>query len=777
MRFLLSALFAVASLASIASSESRTRWTVTASRVLEWDGKPYIPVGWRLTSDQLDQAKATGVKDVIIDLELDSDWRPAVAKAEGAHMRYLLSLSTDAPGSPAFIVRPEAYRIDSVKRDSEHTIPVPNGRSVFYLLLTTPDYSIASKGWSDVIDGQAKITVSSSTGTAFVLLLYPRVTASRLTDYWERFDLRRDAVLAKLIGAKVGGGIRGVVNPLGKVDLWTSQGGGYVPDSPAFRMEFESYLRAKYKDVASLERSWKLLRPNLKDFRGAARFVPLFGTSRGVDSFYDPQENVLAMASRHENPYWKDIQAVIDNAAARRTERLGRSISEIVDAPVVYEWNGWSPIYDTRQPSGNGIGMTAVGAGLEAIENYAAKAASSALAWKGPRWLLVTEMSPGSSPYTEERLRTVVSDTADLGAKGWFIRWSGGSEAPWMMAMAAEAAASDIATRSPVAMFYPENARFPATTMKLPGGVWWLPTPAGGNRLEVGPDYEAYRHDAPYGDFMSIWRRGDPRTVKLRFSDNANVVVKRHDGQPLETKLVKGGIELTLDNLPVIIEGTDDIPVPQDSADTTRADFKALIEEGRRQGLQVGNTQFMFDDAYRSFERNPGAAYLKMVEAQRELEAKLAPFLWVEGESSSQANFSEVVHDSTASAERALSLDTPLAPGPDGYFAKYKFRVRHDQIVMDIWIAADVPPAGRPYVAVDVNGTALTFPMDAQSGYGRGFGWYNLGKMSLRDGEYTLTIRILQSSPEFKVSVDALLMTPLAFRPAGPRIPRYVPGF
>ncbi|MBA3727502.1 MAG: hypothetical protein H0W86_13990, partial [Armatimonadetes bacterium] len=471
VRFILSALFAAASLASTASSETLTRWKVTANRVLEWDGKPYIPVGWRITPDKLDQAKATGVKDVLIDLELDSDWRPAVAKAEGANMRYLLSLSTNAPGSPAFIVRPEAYRIDNVKRDSEHTIHVPNGRSVFYLLLTSPDYSIASKGWSDVIGGQAKITVSASTGTNFVLLLYPRVTASGLTDYWEGLDQRRDAVLAKLIGAKVGGGFRGVINPLGKVDLWTSQG-GYVPDSPAFRMEFESFLRAKYKDVAGLERSWKLLRPNLKDFKGAARFVPLFGSSRGVDSFYDPQENVLAMASRHDNPYWKDIQAVIDGAAARRTGRLGRSISEIVDAPVVYEWNGWSPIYDTRQPSGNGIGMSAIGAGLEAIENYAANAASSALAWKGQRWLLVTEMSPGASPYTEESLRSVVTDTADLGAKGWFVRWSGGSEAPWMKAMATEAATSDIATRSPIAMFYPENARFPAITMRLPGGVW-----------------------------------------------------------------------------------------------------------------------------------------------------------------------------------------------------------------------------------------------------------------------------------------------------------------
>lgn len=753
------------------------RWEVTANRVLQWDGKPYIPFGWRVPADKLDAAAATGVKDALIDLPLASDWKSVLENAEKHGLRYLIDVSDPAPKAPAFIIDPAAYRIENVAKDSVHTISVPNGISVFYLVLTTPDYAVANKGWAEVVDGKATITLNEPTGT-FALLIYPKVKESRLTDYWEGFDVRRDDFLAKLIAAKAGTGLRGVVSPLGKAELWTSPVPRYVPDSTMFRIEFAAYLESKYKNVADLERAWKLLRPNLTDFNSAARLIPLFGSNRGLDSLYDPVNDVMVYATRYQNPYWDDVQAVIGDAAVRRTRRLARSVSDIVDVPVVFEWNGWSPIYDTRQPSGNGLGISAIGLGHQALENNAASGAGSALAWKAQRWLVATDVSAGEMPFpNEQALRDVVSDLVGLGTKGWFVRWSGGSEAPWVKAMAAEAATSDIVSRSPKAIFYPENARFPANTMELPGGVWWLPTPVSGNRLDLGPEYEAYRIKSEFADYIALWRLGEPKKVKLRFTDAAGATITTYDGRPVESKVIRGGLELTLDNMPVIIEGTDEIPIPEDSVDLLRADHKSLADEARRRGMQIGNQLFIFEDAYRSFDRNPGASFAKMTTALKELEVKVAPYIWIEGESAPEANFSEMAKDPAASSERALVLDTPLKPESGSYFATYKFTVDLDQAVMDVWLAADVPEKLRSQIKIDVGGTNLAMPGTPQSGYGDGFGWYNLGKLNLSSGKYVLTIKIPASAPLYRMRIDALLLTPLPFTPAGPRMPRYVPGF
>ena len=609
--------------------------------------------------------------------------------------------------------------------------------------------------------------------SGYVLLLYPRLVKSTLPDYWEQLDLRRDTVLAKFSTAGFGRGLRGFLNPFGDAKSWTASDYPIVPDSAMFRLEFEAYLQEKYGRVTDLELAWKLSRRNLTSFSEAARMVPLFGETRGVEAFLDPESADVIYASRHQNAYWSDIRTVISTSALRRTRRIAGAVRQIADVPVVYEWKDWSAVQYREQPSGEGIGMVAHGTAMSPLERFAAPTAATALAWNARRWLLATDLS---GPFANEReLRDVVTQTLGLGAKGWFVRWRNGAESQWISTLAAEAAQSpSTATENARAVFYPLNARFPANTMLLPGNVWWLPVPVAGDRLDLGPDYEGYRMKAPFGDFIALWRTVTPAKVKLRFTEPSTVSIRNYDGTPVDMKLVKEGIELTIDTLPIIITGTEEIPAPIDAIDLLRADFRAMIQEAQAKRIPIGSTQFAFDDAFRGMERSPGAAFGKMMEAYHELTLKVAPYSWIEGESSFETNFGEVVQDAAASNKRSLSLNTSMRPSSPGFFARYKFSSLPEIEVAEVWISAAVPESIRSLVRVNVGDVTLANLGDPHHS-GGDYAWYNLGKITLRNGQYVLSVTVPDTAPEYRMKIDSILISPIPFKPNGPRIPRYQP--
>ncbi|MDQ2985346.1 MAG: hypothetical protein M3R13_01330 [Armatimonadota bacterium] len=764
------------SVAQTSGSYAGSTWSVTPQRGLDWGGTPYLPVGYRIpaSANALAKAQTAGVKDLILDATMGTDLKAIVGAAEAAGMRYIISMAEAAPLSPAFVVNPAGYRIDKVDARADLRIPIQDARSIFYLILNPNDYSIASKGWADVVDGSARLTLSlPASNSGYVALLYPRLVKSNLPDYWEQLDYRRDLLLAKLAGAGFGKGLRGVLNPFGDAKSWTSSESDIVPDSAMFRLEFEAFLQQKYKSVPQLEIAWKLTRRNLDNFATAARLVPLFGDTRGVEAFFDPESSDILYASRYQNAFWTDVRTVVGTAALRRTGRIAKAVRQIADVPVIYEWKDWSGVQYRETPSGDGIGMIAKGVAMDPLERFAAPTAASALAWNTRRWLVATDLS---GPFeNEQQLRDVVSQTLGLGAKGWFVRWRNGSEAPWIAKLNSEASQSPAtATEVPRAVFYPLNARYPANTMMLPGGVWWLPVPVAGDRLDLGPDYEGYRMKSPFADFTALWRTTAPAKVKLRFTNPTVVSIRNYDGTPVEAKIVKEGIELTIDTLPIIISGTEEIPAPIDAIDMLRADFRALEKEALAKRINTGSTQFAFDDAFRGMERSPGAAFAKMMEVFNELTLKVAPYSWIEGESSFETNFGEVSGDPAASNKRVISLNTALKPPAGGYFAKYRFQSLPEIEVAEVWISAFVPDAVRSLVKISVGDVTLAPLADPQYS-GGDYAWYNLGKLTLRNGQYVLTVVVPEGAPEYRMRIDSILVTPLPFRPTGPRIPRYMP--
>ncbi len=751
-------------------------WKVNEARCLIWNGQPYLPLGWRFsaTAANIDAVSASGCKDAVLEMP-DSDWNVLISHADAKGLRYLIARDVQAPTAPGWIVRPESFRLDGISKKGTYTMDVGTAGSVYYIVATEQGQGISKKGWAPISNGQISIAVDQAfPSDRRSILIFPNYANTSHSDYWERFDSARDELLKRLSQTRFGPGLRGFVNPLGRVREWTWPSGGFVPDSALFRIEFQNYLETKYRDVDALNRSWRLRSFELRDFARAARLVPLFSNNRGVESLLDPiEENLLAVDAR-TSAYWSDLRDAIDLSAARRTERLATAIRNIADVPVVYEWAGWSPIFDTQNPSGDGVGVRWTDEGTSGLEN-AARAASSTFAWRNKGWMVATEISNGSKPFGDARAAQIAaSSCADLGAKGWFLRLSSNAELPFLEAAAADTSLnSRLAAAVPSFVFYPENARFPADTMQLPGGTWWLPTPSAGNRIDIGEGYEGYRHDAVYNKFIAIWRTSAPIKTKLRYLDPSQISIVNADGTVPEMKVSKDGIELVIGTTPMIITGSENLPVPTDALEDAQAKYKAYSARAKAAGINISDMQFMFEDSARRIAASPGQAFASMIENLRKIEKAIGRFSWIEGERPEESNFSFTGSSAATSNGKYLAVDTPYMTLDGNFFVSYSFKAAPGTGASEVWIAARIPKEVRPFVQVEMRDREpMKLGDNPVSTYGDGFSWYRLGDVNLKPGSYRVTVRLLAGAPRYEAALDVILITPQGFRPSGLRLPK-----
>ena len=122
--------------AQTSGSHAGATWSITPARALDWAGQPYLPVGYRIPAngDTIASVKAAGVDDVILDANLSTDLKAIIGAAEAANMRYIVSMAEPAAMAPAFLVDPGGYRIEKVSARADLRIPMPDARSVFYLV-------------------------------------------------------------------------------------------------------------------------------------------------------------------------------------------------------------------------------------------------------------------------------------------------------------------------------------------------------------------------------------------------------------------------------------------------------------------------------------------------------------------------------------------------------------------------------------------------------------------------------------------------------------------
>lgn len=758
-------------------------WSITQTRMMIWDGKPYLPVGWRIPAQPIifNQISQSGINDVIVELGIEQDWNAIIKSLQELNLKFFIGPNEDAPTAPAIMVRPQTYRVSGLTPKQSVTFSLPHARSAYYTLISEKDFGIVAKGWIDITNNTFELKLDQpQSSPPLLLLVYPRVSSSPIPDYWEQFDARRDRLLKRIRDTDMGSLLRGYVSPMGKVERYVDYTGGILPDSSLFRLEFEAHLRKKYRDVNTLMREWKTLTPDIRSFQMAARLIPLFSRTRGLERLLDPETDRLIPVNKETCAFWQDVQSVIESASARRATRLATAIRQITDVPVIYEWHGWAPLYDSRDPSGQGIGMIMKGTGLEAVDRGPASVAASVLAWQSRTWVMATDLSySSSSSYPEMRLlATALLDTLELGARGWFVQWTQGTETDSLVTFRNQVQSDpSLGVRTPSALFYPENARWPANTMRLPGGIWWLPTPAAGNRFDLGSRYEGYRHAAAFADFSVIWSTGGSVKTRLLYSDPGKVSIFSVDGQPVPMRVAKDAIEIMVDTSPIIIRGTDEAPVPADAVQETIEVFRNLTEQAKRMGIDTAQVRFIFDDATRQVSRNPSKGFVAMRQALKQLTLLISPYIYIEAENPLSTNWGEAIEATSCSSGRALSLQTSIQPHAEGYYATYAFRPRVFEPIHEVWIAAKIPENIRDKVSATLGaGNTMYLSESGRGAYGDGFAWYRLGRVNLAPGEAKLSIRIANGATNYEIILDAILIAPPGVLPDGPEPPLYLPS-
>lgn len=737
-----------------------TQWQINDHHTLVWGGQPYMPVGQRVEGNpaEVSRASAAGVKDLLVDLPANgAGWSDTFAELNKNQEKFLIRINSLAPMATGIAVEPQGYRVSNITGAKHVEFALPDASSALVLMVNASNATVAKSKRVPIIDGKFVFDAPDLNGMPHVLIVYPEMKSLKQPDFWEGFDQQRDAVLSALKRNAPGAGLRGIVDPLGEIVSIPGTDSHFVPTSNYFRDELAALLTSRYHSLETATRAWQISAPTFKDFSEVSRLVPLWSGYRGVAELWDPATDRLYLVDNKRSAAWKDINDAILLAATRRFRALVSSIRQVTDVPVIQEWAGWAPPYDGGQISIDGVGVRASGRNPIAQIDSSCRAVSSLLRWSRPGWLIATDVDMGEGT-PDMSLDQAVDQLAQMGVRGCFTK-----NVPSIRSL--DASMADV---SPTALYFPQNATNPPMAQRLPGGIWWLPSPADGDRIDLGSKFAAYRFRDGNNSFTALWSPAGPQKTTLRFMDLKAPTFETIDGSDPKAKIVKGGIELTVSDVPLLIRNTQEIPVPDAAAEETANQFAALLKALGYERGAVSEEQYYFAEAAQAYTRFPGDSLTRMRIVLRASLIKVAPYSWIEAETSQDHNFSQISADAGCSGGRALVLDTKITP--DGSFtANYKVQVRStgDQ---EIWIAAKIPDEYRENVTVTVAGTPFKIAQVGASAYGDGYVWYRLGTIRLGGRETTMKVQV-DAPNGADLGIDAIVLYPGVFRPSGVQMP------
>ena len=754
------------------AGKTGTSWSLNENHTLLWGGVPYLPIGVRIdgTPEAVQQAKAAGIKDAIVDVPVGGEgWEDTFKALQAAEMRFLVRIDSLAPMARGFVVEPDAYRVAGISQPRTITLDLPGATSAFVVLATDRDGSVTSSARVPVVDGKLTYEAKPAGQLDHVLLIYPETASIEQPDFWDALDAHRDTLLANLKRHAPGPGLRGIVNPLGRTLGLPGRELRFVPTSPYFRMEFRDVIENKYKSLKTAMQLWGLGANDLETFDDLSRLIPLWQGPRGIGMLLDPTTNKTYSCDKKSSTIWTDLAATVNAAGARRFQRIVSAIRSVTDVPVTQEWTGWAAPYEAAEPSVDGVGMRASGTTVSALTESACRATSSVLRCLPHGWLIATDIDLGSAPGTASQIGPVLDDLGSLGARGFFVR----TDSPDLVKeIAAESKRREsdpsLATTSIRAIYFPENARNPATAEQLPGGKWWLPTPDDGNRIDLGSLFWAYQMQSRTGTNFVLWTKHAGRYL-LRLSNPKKAVFTAVDGHDPEPKITKNGIDVEITQYPLVITGTDEVPIPQVAFVETVIKFDTLMSLANQNLQDITEERIFFRDFATGFDRNPGGNYPQLRTQLRTLGDKLGDVTCLEAERSLDQNFSEAPYLPGCSGNSALLLRTPIPPGPDGYFANFSFQVK-SRSDNEVWLAAAIPPERRAEVVVSVNGQPFTITSPPVSLYGDGYGWYKLGVTRLSGNIAKARIQV-NGGGNLPIAMDAIILSPRPFTPDGITLP------
>lgn len=741
-------------------------WEINEFHTLVWNGQPYIPVGVRIngTPEEIASTAKAGVKDVIVRLSLTANWNAAIKELEAQGMRYVICLDTLAPTATGTIVDPQRIRLANVAKSGDYTLNLPGASNSLAVLIGDRDGTPEDPFTVKVADGVFTYHRTRDSVSTFTLYAYPNGDSLGQIDCWEKFDEHRDRILAKLKGASFGPGLRGILNPLGETVAFRNSEGVVLPTSVSFRVDLATYLETRYRSVSTAVRAWGLSTNDIEDFESLAQLAPLWQGNRGASMFWNPVTDHTYRCAPRQSAAWTDIWNVLDAALARRTDRLVRAIHRAVDVPVVQEWKDWAGPFELQNPSVSGMAFKVNENTITGAISDGAGAASTVYRWKSNGWLIASSIPslPPNSPTPGYAPADVLAELSNLGTRGFYF---------------STAAPQDVATLQPESglgswcprpIFFPDNARYPAAPQRLPGSCYWLPSPSDGNSIDLGVGYNAYRYQ--YGDqkFIAMWSTKGAVKTRLRMVDTKNAVFTSLDGTNPQPKAVRGGVEVIIPEFPILITGIDEIPVPEPAMVDTVARFDAISKIAKAQNRDITTETYTFKEAVQGFDRNPGGSMATMRGMYWRATARVAPYVFIEGEASRTNTFSDLGPAPGASGNVALLLRTL---GAGSFSAEYNVPVKSDED-QTVWVAAKVADRDVPSITVFVSGQALRLEK-ASPIYGSGFAWYKAGVTQLHGTTNKLVVQVDCDHPT-AVAIDAIFISPEPYEPLGNHPPELI---
>lgn len=744
-------------------------WSINPNNTLMWEGDAYLPVGVRVPGqpDAIKLALAAGVTELIVEMPANGvGWDEAITVLNSAGARWFLAVSSAAPPALGTVVEPQGYRVD-ITGQLDVDLALPGSEQVLAVVVDKRSSFIRSYGIHETQRGILSERFDSKVELPHVILLYPIVRDLSTPDFWDGFDAHRDTLLTSLRDHDLGAGFRGVIDPLGSVANFPTPNIRFVPRSPIFAIEMEAFLKEKYGTVQTCIRSWSIGAHDIETFEQLARLVPLWSETKGVESLWDPVKDRLYPSDRNRSTVWTDIRRVIRSAAVNRYGRLVQSIARIKEVPVIQTWSGWTGPYDSPMTGVSGIGLESNAKSINNVIEDASRPLSAVLHGGFNQVLMATALTLDSN--SQLTVDDAVLELKGMGTRGWFFRTTDPTQLADIVALnKTYRQDSSDSQWKPRALLYPEGARDPAIPARILGGTWMLPSPAAGNRLELGSALSGYYYGGFPSPYTVIWARSEPIKTKIFLANPEDVSIEALDGSEVIYRSRKDHIEIEIPTVPLIFSGIEDVPVPEVSFQEMALMTSALFSNFSTVVDPSGDQEFQFAQNATSFKRNPIGAFSALTRQYNVMLPRAAPYYWIEAELSRDSNFSEPKYVPGASASNGLVLDTRLASPTGGYYVNYKVnpRIPGDH---EIWLAADIPESLLESITIRVGLEVRKFEGRPTSFYGLNLAWYNFGHVEI-DEASDVVIEIATESGA-RVILDVLVLSPITFVPDGPRKP------
>lgn len=604
-------------------------WQVNPAFALQWEGSPYLPVGVAFTPRSLsepensaawdaDQAalrawKQAGITDIYIQPE-NSSAAPAVPawqrlldflEAEGFH--YGLGIPAKQPDTATgYYVRSGTFLIGPVRSSGDYSLDLqfPNlpqakvSRAACAILdqagrLKRLDWAKLETNGTGT---RATLHVDVPTGEIYTVALTPLVTnAVGLPDYWNGFGDTRDSVLP-LAQLKYGKGLRFFSLPLSATLRLDGADGYIIPNSDAYRVEFEAFLTRKYHTIEALRGQWAFLGDLPDSIQTAARMIPLtVAKHQGqlVGYLLDEKESRCYVVDLSASSFWYDHLYFREDSLRDQQNQLAQLLREqLADVPVVLPRAGdlrYYHINDRKVGGFAGIGVQ-VNA-LRMLHEAGLGIAEARLSTLRPWYVAL-----GLEGYqTKDSLLGSLETLRRLGAKGWFI--TPPADAPATSALWLAEYRAQLTATAGAAEYLPRYILFPHSiretggfgvqhpkmdvdTQQLAPDAWWIPTLAAWHSLNMGDTLRAYSLPGAVGDEIYLWSPGGKQRVSFRPEVYGTVEAHDISGKLLAKHEGKGIMRLDVGEAPVIITGLSSYQLaPIEVAKNELAEMERLVKE------------------------------------------------------------------------------------------------------------------------------------------------------------------------------------------------------